>query len=163
MHNRIIKSQLIISLLIVTFGCSEDENGIVHRKLSGTYDLISVARSGLVTEPNSTYGMYEDITNDCDTYNVIEIKSNGTLELIEFSGDNCTNQTIKNGTWKVTSTFYGTFLGEVKFIDSNIIYDLFESGHNGDEITNFRIEYDDENPPENIENLRYHYTYIRAD
>jgi len=148
---------------MVTFGCSKDENRIDQLKLSGHFNLISIQRSGFVTEPNSTYAIYEDITDDCDTNNVIEIKSNGNLELIEFSGDNCTNLTLKDGTWKVTSTAYGSLVAKVEFIDSNIIYDLLKSSDNGDEVTKFRIEYYDENYTENIEDLRYHYTYIRAD
>ena len=162
MLNRIIKNVVIIGVLIANYGCSKDESGIDHRKLTGIYNLSLVERSGLVTESNSTYGIYEDITKDCDTHNTIEFKANGTVELIEFSGNNCINQTVKNGTWNVTSTPYGNFVGEVRFNNSKIVYELYETQNINDEIAIIRIEYYDENPPENIELLRYHYTFKRA-
>lgn len=161
MQKRIIIKMIIFSFLFINFGCKKKDFVIKHRTITGTFKLISVEKTGMVQEPNNSYAMGEYITSKCDLLTTIEIKSNGTFRQIEFKNDNCTNQVSRQGTWKVTSTFYGSFLGDIKFDDTGFPYSLYEGGYVDDIITVIRIEYLDENPPENVKNLRYHYTYTR--
>lgn len=161
MQKRIIIKMIILSFLFINSGCKKKDFVIKHRTITGTFKLIKVGTSGLVQEPNNSYAMGEIITSECDLLTTIEIKSDGTFKQIEFKNDNCANQVSRQGTWKVTSTFYGSFHGDIKFDDTGFPYSLYEIECVDDIITVIRIEYLDENPPENMKYLRYHFTYTR--
>lgn len=150
----------ILSLLFLILGCKNDDFQIKHRTITGNYNLVSVHKSGLVTDSHGTYTMNDEITSDCDILTTIEIKANGTFVQIEFKNDNCKNQIFRNGIWKVTGTFYGSFLGEVEFDDSSDLYVLNESSYVNETITKFTLMYSAGNV-ENIKGLKYHYTYRR--
>ncbi len=161
MNKSIPKYITIIVILFITISCSKDENGLKHRKITGNYRLISAYKGGLYTDSQSSYGFSEDIFSECDTYNTINFKSNGTLELREFSGNNCATQVIKNGSWRINSTSYGSSRGEINLNGSTLVQDLLEINSVGNNITEISIEYWEENPPANISNLRFYYTYRR--
>jgi hypothetical protein len=161
MRKSIPKYLTLIVILFITNSCSKDENGLEHRNIIGNYILISAYKSGLYTDSQGSYGFSEDIISECGSYNKINFKSNGTLELREFSGNNCETQVIKNGSWQINSTFDGRFIGELNFNGSTLVQDLFEISHNGDNATEISIEYWEENPPANISSLRFYYKYRR--
>ncbi|MBN2615972.1 MAG: hypothetical protein JXR71_09795 [Bacteroidales bacterium] len=161
MHKRILSKLILFTLILLGIGCAKDE-GLKHRTLTGIYKLTSAITSYTYTDATGVYSKSDDlITGACDLQTTIEIRSDGTFQQLDYSGNNCTDPAIRKGTWKVTSTFYGSFNGEVRFADASQPYDLFEAKHVDDVITEFRIEYNDPNPPEHVTNLRYHYTYFR--
>ena len=162
MNKSIPKYLILIVILFIFNSCSKDENGLEYRNITGNYILISAYKSGLYIDSQVSYGFSEDIISECDSYNTINFKSNGTLELREFSGNNCETQVIKNGSWQINSTFDGRFIGELNFNGSTLVQDLFEISHNGDNATEISIEYWEENPPANISGLGFQYKYRRV-
>jgi len=162
MINRIIGKISIFILIVMNFGCSEVEDFSAER-VTGTFHLGSVYKHGLTT---SGHSFSEDITTECDLLTTLEIKSDGTFEQIEFTNEDCTKEIIRNGTWKVTRSI-GELSCELKFNDSNVLYNLYETakqpvGGGNALIIAFRIEYFDENPPENMSHIIYHHTFMRG-
>ena len=162
MHKSIPKYLTLIVILFITNSCSKDENGLEYRNITGNYILISAYKSGLYIDSQVSYGFSEDIISECGSYNKINFKSNGTLELREFSGNNCETQVIKNGSWQINSTFFGSFIGELNLNGSSLVQHLFESDNDGNNITEIVIQYSEENPPANISGLGFQYKYRRV-
>lgn len=162
MNKLIPKYLTLIVILFITNSCSKDEIGLEYRNITGNYVLISAYKSGLYRDSQVSYAFSEDIVSECDSYNTINFKSNGTLELREFSGNNCETQVIKNGSWQINSTFYGSFVGELNLNGSTLVQDLYETNNNGDNITEISIEYWEENLPANISSLKFVYKYRRG-
>jgi hypothetical protein len=129
----------ILSLLFLILGCKNDDFQIKHRTITGNCNLVSVHKSGLVTDSYGTYTMNDEITSDCDILTTIEIKANGTFVQIEFKNDNYKNQIFRSGIWKVTGAFYGSFLGEVEFDNSSDLYVLNESNYINETILNLHL------------------------
>ena len=162
MNKSIPKYLILIVILFIFNSCSKDENGIEYRNIIGVYKLIYANKSGLYVDSHSSYSFSEDIMSECDSYNTIIFKSNGTLELREFSGNNCATQVIKNGSWQINSTFFGSFIGELNLNGSSLVQHLFESDNDGNNITEIVIQYSEENPPANISGLGFQYKYRRV-
>lgn len=155
---------VFVILVLLQIACSKEEEGIPHRDISGTYKLESAYISFFRVFPDGGgESTGETLTNDCILKTTLELKSNGEVRQILYSEENCEKPIIRVGSWKVTSTFFSNFIGEIVFEDSQLVYEVFESMNRDEVVIQFNIEYEDENPPENIRNYRYHYTYKRVE
>ncbi len=159
---RINTFYLLTCVFTLCFSCSEKEDRLPHRNIVGTFKLETFTSSFRLTDEHGVRDTGEDLMTACDLETRIELKSDGELILRTYSGEDCEVLKTRMGNWKVTQIFFGSFIGEIIFEDSPVQYDIFESEENNEQIIEFRIEYEDENPPENIKNLRYHYTYRRV-
>lgn len=159
-----VKNTVILLLAAaLLWACGNDNEGLQHRDITGKFQLVAATTSYYEVTEHGGESKGDDILKDCDLQTTVEFEPNGGVRQILYSGENCNNKRIRLGNWKVTSTFFGSFHGEINFQDSDIVCEVFESDASGETITQFRIEYEDENMPENIRNYRYHYTYKRVE
>ncbi|WP_297089509.1 hypothetical protein [uncultured Draconibacterium sp.] len=154
---------VLLLLIVVLSACSDDDEGLQHRDIAGTYQLTETSWAGLYADENGAATIGEISTSDCDLHSSIEISKRGEVTLIEYTGESCSIQNIKTGNWVVTQTFFGSFIGEIQFEGDDRLFNLLEIEHQENTITDIRITHDVVDLPENYENLIYRWEYSRIE
>lgn len=138
-------NKIIISFLvfILISACSKDENEKPkHRDINGTYQLTLVKRGERITNGSGTYGTEENVTTECDRRTTLKLKSDGSIEQVDFDKETCSNKINRQGFWEFHTNSYDSFIGYLELYSSPIIansFSLSETGNDTKKITNLRL------------------------